>query len=228
MDEQFRRFLRDLAINYPHIYRLVVLLLGTAGWGGYPASTSGLTIAEILAALRVALGDSALWGRLVAWLTRLGIVSTEVVATVEAEVVLTAAAATPWWAAELARPGPGWAIILWIIAILAWIAATKELTTDLDLGTPPGPVCLGSGVDRLTRIADDTSWGCRYSHNDRVAEARGFCATLSAECTGTCSSGGSCEPDVHIIGEEQFTVPHWTLIGCRTVLEYTCECTCKH
>ena len=127
-----------------------------------------------------------------------------------------------------ALPGGGAiAVILWLIAIYAWIWALVDLFTTPKTGTPPGPVCTGSGEDRITRVADVTVFGARRSYNAAVDEAQAFCPTLASACTGSCADGSPCKPGTHLINIEQFTVASWwTGLATRTVLEYNCQCSC--
>lgn len=130
-----------------------------------------------------------------------------------------------WWLAA----SPWIAALLIIIAIIMIILACCEIFgTKINLGTPPGPVCASTGEDKIVRVADETAWGARRSHNAAVAAAEAFCPTLAPVCTGSCASttGNPCLPGVHLINEEQFTVLSWTLIGTRTVMEYNCQCSC--
>ncbi|HAP00245.1 MAG TPA: hypothetical protein DCQ83_09405 [Fibrobacteres bacterium] len=130
-----------------------------------------------------------------------------------------------WWAGV----SFGVAVFLWVIAIILIILALCEIFgTNLNFGAAPGPVCASTGEDKITRVADETAWGARRSHNAAVAAAEGYCATLAPVCTGSCASTteNPCKPGVHLINEEQFTVLSWTLIGTRTVLEYNCQCSC--
>ncbi len=130
-----------------------------------------------------------------------------------------------WWAGI----SGGLAIFLWIIAIIMICLALWEIFgVKIKLGTAPGPVCASTGEDKITRVADETAWGSRRSHNAAVDAAETFCATLAPVCTGSCASttGNPCRPGAHLIDENQFTVLGWTLIATRTVMEYNCECTC--
>lgn len=124
----------------------------------------------------------------------------------------------PWWR-FFSRP----VVLLWLLAIIAWMIAIWEMWfVEPKQGVAPGPVCEGTGEDRITRVADVTAWGARRSHNQAVEEAEKFCPTLAAACVGTCANGNPCQPKPHLINEEQFNLWYAT----RTVLEYNCECTC--